>query len=151
MGAFKFGKNAKAYYSSSAKTTSSDATGLSWSEYSNIVDVNGNFAGEETDTTTRESAQDGWDASEVVLNSGEITFDLLEKTADDTVLNALISAWLAKSLITMMFLNQAKENSGARGLASNFSVRMNRAEPVKGVQRWNVTLKAAQYTEWAEF
>lgn len=148
MGAFKFGKDAVTYYSATAKTTASDSSGLSWVEYDNVRDVTGNFEGETVDTTTRASAKLGWDSQETVLNSGEITFELLEKTAADTTLDALIDAFLNQTLVTFMFLNGPIATTGNRGLAANYSVKMSQGQPVKGVQTWNVTLRAAEFHEW---
>lgn len=148
MGAFLFGKDAMCYYSSVAKATTSDATTISWTEYDNVTDISFNFTGETVDTTTRATAKDGWDAQENVINSGEVSFTILEKSSADTTLDAVISAFLNNTLLTMQFMNGDETVSGNRGLASNFSVSMNRAEPIKGVQTWDVTLRTAQFTEW---
>ena len=149
MGAFLFGKDAVLYHSTTALDGANTATVVAaWSEYDNVVDLTGNFTATKVDTTTRATAKDGWEAEEAVLNKGEISFTLPQKSTTDTVFNAIKDAWLNKTLITMGALNDDDATSGAQGLIGNFSVEMTQSQPLKDRQTWDVTLTVSTEPEW---
>lgn len=149
MATFRFGKDAVLYHSTTALDgASNDAATVTWNEYDNVRDVTGNFTGEKVDTTTRATAKLGWSSEDTVLNKGEISLNIPVKAVADTVFDAIRTAWLNKTLVTLMSLNGPTGTAGNQGLAANFSVSMTKAEPVKGMQTWDVTLTVSSFPEW---
>lgn len=144
-----FGKNAKTYYSTALKTSSSDADGMTWVEVTNIQDLTDNFTSEEVDITTRATAALGWSATAQTIKNGEITFTVLMDSAD-VLVAALVAAWLASGEIAILDMTGDKDEAGTFGLAANFSVGLTFPKPVKGVQTADVTLKVSSYPEWVE-
>lgn len=148
--AFLFGKDAVLYLASADLTAVNDAATASWTEYDNVVDVTGNFTATKVDTTTRATAKLGWEAEEAVLNKGEIAFTLPQQLATDTTFESIRDAWLNKTTVPMMALNNDNATSGAQGLAANFSVEMTQGQPLKDRQTWDVTLTVSSFPEWYE-
>ena len=144
-----FGKDAKTYYSTVAKATSSDASSLTWVEVTNIQDLTDNFTSEDIDITTRATAASGWNAVAKGPKNGEISFTIL-LDPDDTFAQALLAAWLDSTPITVLDMTGDKDEAGTFGLAANFSVGMTLSKPVKGVQTGDVTLAVYSYPEWVE-
>lgn len=144
-----FGKDAVTYYSTTLKTTLSDAAGKTWIEVGNIQDQNDNFNAEEVDITTRETAQTGWNAVAFTTKNGEITFGILIEP-DDAFVQALMAAFLASTPIAVLSMTGSKDESGTFGLAANWSVSMQFTKEVKGVQKADVTLKVFSKPEWVE-
>jgi len=146
--AIPFGKDAKLYNSTAALDGTVTAATATWVEYDNVRDVTGNYSAETVDVTTRATAKLGWGASAAVLNTGEVTLNIPQPAAADTIFDAIISAWLNQTEITMLVLNGDKATSGKQGLAANFSVSMSQAQPIKDVQSWDITLTVSSYPEW---
>lgn len=144
-----FGKDAKTYYSVTLKTTTSDASGKTWIEVTNIRDLNDNFSAEEVDITTRATAASGWNATATTTKNGEITFGILMES-DDAFVQALMAAFLASTPIAVLDMTGSKDEAGTFGLAANWSVSMTFAKEVKGVQTADVTLKVYSFPEWVE-
>jgi hypothetical protein len=145
---FLFGKDAVAYYSSTALDASITAATASWTEYDNVRDVTGDFTATKVDVSTRATMKLGWETEAVVANKGQIKVNIPQKVAEDTTLTALINAWKNKTTVAMLFMNQARTVSKAMGLAANFSVEMTQGQPLKEVQTWDVTLSAESYPEF---
>ena len=151
MSTFRFGKDAVLYYTATALDGASNtASTVSWTEYDNVIDVNGNFTATKVSADTRATAKLGWEAEEAVLNKGEISFTLPQLVAADTTFDAIRDAWLNKTLVTMMALNDDEGTSGAQGLAGNFAVEMTQGQPLKDRQTWDVTLTVSSHPEWYE-
>jgi hypothetical protein len=148
MATFLFGKDAVAYYSSSALDGSNSAATASWTEYDNIRDVTGDFTATKVDVSTRATMKLGWEAESTVASKGQIKINIPQKAVEDTTLTAIINAWKNKSTVAMMFMNQARTTSKAMGLAANFSVELSQGQPLKDVQTWDVTLSAESYPEF---
>ncbi len=142
-----FGKDAVLYYSSSLKTSDSDADSMSWDDEDNVADLTDNFTSTDVDITTRATAKLGWEASASVLKSGEIRWSMQAKHGD-TFVDAILSAWLNSTPIALMDLSADQETEGAFGLAANFSISLTHAKPVKGVQILDVTAKIYDFPEW---
>lgn len=143
-----FGKDAVAYYSETALDGDSNtADTVTWEEFDNLQDETDNFTSEEVDITTRATAKLGWSATATTIKNGEVTFTILMESGD-TLVDALMAAFLASTPITMMFLSAAEDVAGAFGLAANWSVSMTFPRPVKGVQTADVTLKVQSFPEW---
>lgn len=142
-----FGKDAVLYYSSTLKTTYSDADGKVWTEQDNVIDLTDTFTPTDVDTTTRATAKLGWESSATVLKAGEIRFNMQAKHNDPFV-TAIINAFLESTPLALMDLSAADDVDGAFGLAANFSVSWSLGKLVKGVQTFDVTLKVYSYPEW---
>lgn len=143
-----FGKDAVLYYSSSLKTSSSDADSMSWTEEANVIDLTDTFTPTDVDITTRETAQLGWEATATVLKAGE---KRRKERVDEgvTMLGLHVPTNLASTPIALMDLSGDKDtDDGAFGLAANFSIAISMAKPVKGVQTMDVTAKIYNYPEW---
>jgi hypothetical protein len=146
-----FGKDATSYYSTTALDGSTNtADTVTWGEVTNIQDENDNFTAEEVDITTRATAKLGWSATATTIKNGEVTFTVLMERGD-TLVKALMTAFLNATPITMMFLTGDKTSGTDNfGLAANWSVSMTFPKPVKGVQTADVTLKVYSYPEWVD-
>lgn len=148
MANFYLGINAKMYYGAAALTgnESSDVTGASWTEASNVRNVNLDLTAGETDVTTR--ANTGWRANAATLKEMTATFEMVYKDSD-AFLAAIKTAFLAGSEISMLILTGANNVAGHQGPAANFTVtNFSRTEDLEGVIIHNVTLKASSYQQW---
>lgn len=147
---YLLGKDAKAYWSTTLLTGANTASVLSAAtEAGNIMDLTLEVDSEFVDATTRSEAASGFRSEIAVLNGGRITFDA-RWLPGDTFFDAMKDAWVAKSEICMIALDQTKATSGAQGLAANFSVSFSKQEPLNDVQKVSVTLAISSFPEWYE-
>lgn len=147
---YLLGSQAKAYYSATALDGANTATVLSGAtEVTNIMDLSLEVESEFVDATTRAEASSGFASEVAVLKGGRITFEA-RWLPGDTVFEALKDAWLNSTEFTMISLDQAKATVGAQGLAANFSVSFGKTEPLRDVQKVNVTLAISSHPEWYE-
>lgn len=145
-----FGKDATTYLSDTLLDGASNtADSVTWDLVANIQDESDNFSAEEVDITTRATAALGWSAVATTIKNGEVTFTVLMEAAD-TLVTALMEAFLASTPVPMMFLTGDKDAAGNFGLAANWSVSMTFPKPVKGVQTADVTLKVFSFPEWVD-
>lgn len=145
---YLLGSQAKAYYSAVAHDGSNtDAVCSAGVEVGNIMDLSLEIESEYVDATTREEASQGFKSEIAVLKGGRITFEMRWKTGD-TVFDALVAAWLAGAEFTFFALDQAKAVDGAQGLMANFSVGFSKTEPLRDVQKIQVTLSIASHPKW---
>ncbi len=144
-----FGKDAKSYLSDTLLDADNTAGSVTWVEKTNIQDENDNFSAEEVDITTRATAALGWSATATTIKNGEVTFGILMETGD-TLVDALMTAFLAGDPVAMLFMTGSIDADGTFGLAANWSVSMTFPKPVKGVQTADVTLKVQSFPAWVE-
>lgn len=169
---FLLGRNAKAYYNAMSRligdvapaTTPSEAV-QSWLNDAdtaiagNLTDVGLNMNSETADATTRGTAEGGFSSTVSVLKNGEVTFEARWLPDDpnataDSFTRILLNAWQTDSTIAVVFLDQSRANPGAgnsirpQGLASNWSVSMEKMENLRDIQRMSVTLTIADSGLW---
>ena len=149
MGVYLFGKDAKLYLADVDMIgTDPPVAGYVWTEYKNITDVVGNFAGVSVDTTTRETASTGWTSAETILNTGEVSLTIPQKVNIDIVLRVFIDAWLTKTTIPLAVLSGDKDTVGNEGLTANFSVELTQNQPLQDRQTWDAVLRVASFPVW---
>lgn len=148
---YLLGRDAKAYFSTTALTGSNTATVLGSATLAgNIMDLTLEVDSEYVDSTTRSEAAAGFKSEIAVLKNGRITFDARWKPGD-AFFEALKDVWLGTtSSITFFALDQAKATTGAQGLVGNFTVGFSKTEPLRDVQKISVTLSIASFPEWYE-
>lgn len=145
--AVPLGKDAKLYFSdTNLDDDTNTADDVAWEEYSNVVDLSGNFDADSIDATTRATAQSGFSAEIFTTNRGEVTFGMHWLPGDE-IFEAIKDAWLLKTFVAFWVANGDKDE-GAEGIAANWSVSMRLAQPVKGIQTWDVTLRVADTVSW---
>jgi hypothetical protein len=150
MANFLLGSQAKAYWSTTALDGSNTATVLAAGvEAGNIMDLSLEVESEFVDATTRSEASAGFASEIAVLKGGRITFEA-RWLPGDAMFEELKDAWLGNTEFTMIALDQDKATQGAQGLAANFSVSFGKQEPLRDVQRINVTLAISSHPEWYE-
>lgn len=115
--------------------------------FDNIMDLTCNFESESVDTTTRAEAGTGWSSEVFTTNKGTVSFEM-RWLPGDTAFTIMQSAWLLRTTVGMVFLDQAKTVNGAQGIAANWSISFSLNQPVKGMQTANVQLSIAQYPDW---
>jgi hypothetical protein len=142
-----FGKDGVLYWSAALKTDYDDAGELDWVEQENVIDVTDNFGSTDVDSTTRGTAKRGWEASESILNSGEIKFNM-KVLHGNTFVDAILSAAINKTKVALMDMSSASDVEGAFGLAANFAISFTHAKPVKGIQTIDITAKVSSFPEW---
>ncbi len=149
-GVFLFGKDAKFYVADADIDDSANTPALAtWDEYKNVTDIVGNFSGISVETTTRETAETGWTSAETILSTGELTMTFPQKSTLDATLRQFIDAWLAKTTVPCVALNDDITNTGfAEGLAANFSVELTQNQPLQDRQTWDATLRVASFPSW---
>lgn len=147
--AFLLGKNAKAYYSTTALTAiPSDDTELDAAdEVGNIMDLSLDVESTFVDITTRADAAQGFLVQTAVLKNSTITFDIQWQTGDQFTVD-LLAAWQNNTVIAFFALDQAATVTGAQGLVGNFTVSMTKEEPLNDIQKASVTLTLASYPSW---
>lgn len=141
------GKDAKTYYSDElldGSTVTVDTA--TWVEVTNIGDETDNFTAEEVDTTTRETAQEGWGSTVFTTKTGEVTFTILIEPGD-TFTQKLLDAYFNSEPIALLFLTGDKDDEDSIGVGGNWSVSMSFPKPVKGVQTADVTVKTRSKVE----
>lgn len=144
---FFLGMDAKLYYSDSVLTETGGAS-ASWTEASNVKDVNLNLSTGEADVTTR--AGNGWRQTAATLREGEITFDLQAKS-NDAFLTAVKDAWLSGGELAVWALTGDKDETGHEGPMTNATVvNFSRSEPLEEAVTYSVTLKPSSFTGWEE-
>lgn len=153
MSLYRFGKDAVLYHSTTAldgdtSDVQAVVTAAGYNAYDNVRDVNGDFAGTSVETTTRLAAKAGYETEENVTNKYSITFDMPELAATDAILDALISAWQARTTVNLLALNGLVTVVGNRGVGGMWSIQMTKVQPLKDVQLWSVTAMLAKYFEW---
>lgn len=145
---YLLGRQAVAYYSSTALTGSNTAAVLAGGEViDNIMDLTLEVESEFVDATTRGEAASGFRSEIAVLRNGRITFDA-RWLPGDTVFDALVEAWENSTSFTMIALDQSRATPTAQGLAANFSVSFSKSEALQDVQKVSVTLSIASHPEW---
>lgn len=141
------GKDAKTYYSDDLldgdSTTVATAT---WVEVTNIGDETDNFTAEEVDTTTRETAEEGWGSTIFTVKQGEVTFTILMETGD-VFTTKLLNAYFNSAAIALLFLTGDKDDADSIGVGGNWSVSMSFPKPVKGIQTADVTVRTRSKVE----
>jgi hypothetical protein len=116
MANYLLGRDAVAYYSSTALTGSNTASVLNGAtEVDNIMDLSLELGAEFVDATTRGEASQGFASEVAVLNNGRLTFDA-RWLPGDTVFDSLVSAWTGGTEFTMFAMDQDKATSGSQGL-----------------------------------
>lgn len=144
---FFLGMDAKLYYSDSV-LTETGGTGASWTEASNVKDVNLNLSTGEADVTTR--GNNGWEATAATLKSGEVTWEMVAKP-NDPFLTAVKDAWLSGGEIALWALTGPKDEAGHEGPMSNFSIsNFSRAEGLTEAITYSVTAKPSSFSGWEE-
>lgn len=150
MPSYLLGKDAVAYWSSTELDGSNTTSVLGSADPAgNIMDLSLEVESEFVDATTRAEAAAGFKSEIAVIKGGRITFDARWQPGDN-FFDALKTAWLDSTTITMIALDQDKTVDGAQGLAANFSVSFSKEEPLRDVQKVSVTLAIASYPEWYE-
>jgi hypothetical protein len=151
---YLLGNAAKAYFSTTALTSTNTATNTALAAVitaatlaENIMDLTLEVESEFVDATTRAEAGNGWRSEIPVLKNGRITFDARWKPGD-TFFEELKDAWLTNTTITFAALDQARTVTGAQGLVANFSVSFSKTEPLMDIQKVSVTLSVASYPVW---
>lgn len=141
------GKDAKTYWSSVLLNgTSVTASTATWVEVTNIGDETDNFSAEEVDTTTRETAQEGWGSSIFTVKTGEVTFTSLIEPGE-AFAEALLDAFFNSTPVALLFLTGDKDDPDSLGIAANFSISITFNKAVKGVQTMDVTAKTRSKVE----
>lgn len=129
-----------------------------WYLFENIMDLTINAEADNVETTTRAEAAKGWKSQAFTANSGSITFDMRWHTAPNTLgetatpaytaFKVMKDAWLNRTQIAMLFLDQPYTVKNAQGLVANFFVSFNVQQPVGDVQKCSVNLTVGSYPEW---
>ncbi len=140
-----------------AITYNSIPGGAAWTLYDAIRDLNVGGNDNTVDVTTRDEARLGFSTEVVVTTGGEMTFEVRYKrrtdvgsfgTVQDFAHEALLRAWLAKTEIAAIDLDQALGTAGAQGLVANWSVTFGLAKPVQGMLASNITLRMSTFPDW---
>lgn len=149
MPSYLLGSAASAYWSTTLLNGSNTATVLSGGTLAgNIMDLTLNVGSDFVDGTTRAEAANGWASQIAVLKNAEITFDM-RWVPGDGFFDALVDVWLGNTTeIAILALDQAKATVGAQGLAANFTVSIDKQEPLRDLQKASVTLGISSYPEW---
>ncbi|QDU71039.1 phage tail tube protein [Mucisphaera calidilacus] len=139
---FVLGMNAKIYQG----TAGDDLTNLT--EMSNVKDVTLNLEAGEADVTTRANA--GWRATAPTLRECTAEFEMLWQPGD-AGFDAIKTAFLTASTISLAVLTGEKSTSGTEGPHGDFSItNFSRSEPLEEGVTVSVTAKLAVFTEWVE-
>lgn len=147
--AVPLGKDAKLYFcATNLNDTDNTADDATWEEYSNVVDLSGNFDADSIDATTRATADAGFSSEIFTTNRGEVTFGM-HWLPGDTTFEAIKDAWLNKTFVAF-WVARSDKDEGTEGIAANWSVSMRLAQPVKGIQTWDVTMRVADTVSWHE-
>lgn len=120
-------------------------TANTFTEYTNVQDVELNVDADEFDVTSRESG--GFKETIFTTKNSEITTQVLWRPGD-AKFNFLRYAWENQVAIACMAIDGAWDTAGNSGLIGNFSVSFGRSEPVGGVMQANVTFKASSFASW---
>lgn len=151
---YLLGNAAKAYFSTTALTSTNTATNTALAAVitaatlaENIMDLTLEVESEFVDATTRAEAGNGWRSEIPVLKNGRITFDARWKPGD-TFFEELKDAWLNNTTVTFAALDQDRSVTGAQGLIANFSVSFSKTEPLMDIQKVSVTLSVASFPKW---
>lgn len=109
----------------------------------NIKDLTLNLKSNETDVTTRGS--NGWKQYKQTFKEGSVTFDILWDT-DDAFFTALKSAFLNKTLVSMLVLDQPIA-SGGQGLDADMMIsEFTEDQPLEDAVRASVVVKPGKGT-----
>lgn len=145
---FTLGQDAELYFDTTPLTgqLQSDVLGASWTEMTNVKDVNLNLETGEADVTTR--ANKGWTATAATLKNGTIEFTMQQKDTD-AGLTAVEEAWLNSTELAIACMDRAITTIGCQGLVSNVTVtNFSRAEPLSEAITYSVTLKPSSMQQW---
>lgn len=148
MADFTLGLNAKLYRASNAFTGSedTDVDNASLTEMTNVMDVSFSGSTGTAGVTTRGSG--GWRQEAATLREAEITFSMLQDSADDDYL-AIVNAWLGNAEVGLAMLNGNISGGTVDGVASNFMVTsLSRDESLEEAIKVDITLRASSQTQW---
>ncbi|MCB1641984.1 MAG: hypothetical protein KDI37_09645 [Xanthomonadales bacterium] len=126
-----------------------DFTTVTWSELTNIGDVDTGGDPETVDTTTRATARTGFSSEIDVIEKGELTFPI-QFDPSDANFKKLLQAKINKTEVALMDLTEQVTVIGAIGLVGNFTINFGQKKPVKGVQVIEVRAKLIKYSDWVE-
>lgn len=156
MGLFVLGNKAKLYYSPvKLDTRPSDPTPVNtvqtvtWNEIKNVRDVTIQADAEFVDTTTREDAETGWTSEAAVIKSGQLQFQM-QWNPGQAAFDAILAAYLARDTIALLELDGDKATNDKQGLAGNWAISMSFTQPVKDVQRVDVTCRINSLQDWVK-
>jgi hypothetical protein len=141
------GMNAKLYRSAELleDASSSDVSGATWIEISNVRDVTLNLETGEADVTTR--ANSGWKQTLPTLKDGSIEFEMVWDTAD-AGFAAIRDAWQNNDEIALAAMD-GDIDTAAQGLVGNFVItNFSRTEPLEDALKVSVTAKPSSFTQW---
>ena len=147
------GNQAKAYWSATALTDVTESHVTTWLSSAtlagNLMDLTLEIDSEFVDATTRAEAAQGFASEIAVLKGGRITFEARWQPGD-AMFDALIAAWNdpTNNDFAMVALDQLSSVTGTQGIAANWSVSLNRTEPLRDIMKSNVTLAIASYPSW---
>jgi len=170
------GRFAAAYYTPTNKTLSSptESSVDAWFAgngadapvlVDNMTDVQYDMQSDMADATTRGTARSGFNSNIPVLKNGQITFECrwLPSVARPTGTSApvdftgqLFWAWQYDATIAMVFLDWewarvppvAGQTISPQGIASNWTVSLNKSEDLRDIQRASITLSVAESALW---
>ena len=146
---FLLGRDARAYFSTTILDGTNEAATLTAATAANnIIDLSLDIGSEFVDSTTRAEASQGFASQIAVLRNGQITFEA-RWLPGDTFFDALIDVWDGTTAeIAFFALDQDKATVGSQGLVGNFTVGMAKTEPLRDVQKVNVTMSISSFPQW---
>ncbi len=147
MANYVLGKNCKAYYGTTALTSTDSETALtSATEVSNIEDLTINMQKDVVEFNTR--ANGGWKTRVGTLKDATVSFTMVWKPSD-AAFTKFRTAYLTDAEVPFWALDGDKVTEGSQGIAGNFNVsNFTRTEPVGDVVKAEVELVPSSYTHW---
>jgi hypothetical protein len=148
-GAYKLGRNAKAYYGATLATTSSNTDlGTAVAAATEIAVVKDAEVGSEKEQADTSNRSSGVETSIPVSTKQSITFKM-PWFPGDTAFDALLAAHNADTPIFFAALDGPQATSGSQGPAGNFTVsKFVRGEGFKDVQMADVEVKPYSCNGW---
>jgi len=124
-----------------------------------LYDVSQATPAEYADISTRARTAAGFSARKPVLRDGEVTFDILWHTNDNTdeFAQTLIDKTNDSGEITLAFLDYAVDDAdGAvgeevQGMVARWYVNFEKSEAIRDVQKASITLVHSNYMIWYKY
>lgn len=145
--AAQIGSSCVAHRSTSAvaSTTAATVKAMTWTAVSNIKDVNSALEAGQADVTIRGSTFKTYIAG---MLDATVEFEMVWDSSDADF-TAIQTAFLAKTLVAMSFLDGAAATTGKQGFVANFAVtNFSRNEPLEEAVTVSVTLKPSTFAQW---
>lgn len=138
---FVLGMNAGLYQGTAGATS---PTGMT--EVANVRDVTLSLEAGEADITTRGNS--GWRATAPTLRECSVEFQMVWKPSDG-VFNAIKSAFLNSTLVSLAILDQKRDVTGAQGPIGDFAItNFSRNEALEEAIVADVTAKLSRFEAW---